>query len=242
MTRLPRRGFCIAAVAALAAPPLAAPPLAAPALAETQLEPSLRLPPQSGSPRVALTLDACPGGFDERIVRVLIQERIKATIFASAAWIHHNPVGLAVFQAHRDLFRLENHGARHIPAVLGTGTVYGLPVAGSLDAVRQEVAGGAAAIEAVTGARPVWYRDAAARYSPAAIDVIEAMGIRIAGYSLSADKGASLPAEAVAARIARARDGDVILGHVNQPHRSSGAGIAEGVVALRRQGMGFTWL
>lgn len=238
MTPLSRRRFCATTLMSLSGFTLAS---AMPS--DGQVEPSLRLPPHpDGSARVALTLDACPGGFDDRIVRVLVQERIKATIFVTAAWIHRNPAGLAEFLAHRDLFRLENHGARHIPAVLGHGTVYGLKVAGTLDAVRQEVSGGATAIETAAGTRPGWYRDATARYSPEAIEMIEAMGLRIAGYSLNADQGASLPAASVAQRIGRARNGDVILGHVNQPLRSSGPGIAEGAVALRRQGMDFVWL
>ena len=68
------------------------------------------------------------------------------------------------------------------------------------------------------------------------------MGFGIAGYSLNADMGASLPAATVAARIAKARDRDVIIGHINQPLRPSGAGIAAGVVALMRQGIAFVHL
>ncbi len=236
MTSLSRRLFAAAPIAAVAA-------LTRPAAAETLVEPTLRLAPNpDGAARVALTLDACPGGFDERIARVLVQERIRTTIFVTAAWISRNPAGLALFLAHRDLFRLENHGARHIPAVLGNGTVYGLPAAGTLDAIRQEIAGGASAIEAASGAAPAWYRDATARYSPAAIEMIQDMGLRVGGYSLNADQGASLPAAAVAERVARARDGDVILGHINQPNRPSGPGIVDGVMALKAQGMAFAWL
>jgi hypothetical protein len=41
-----------------------------------------------------------------------------------------------------------------------------------------------------------------------------------------------LPADVVARRYAAAVDGDVIVSHVNQPLRSSGAGVVEGVRAL----------
>ncbi len=210
---------------------------------EALIEPSLHLPPSSdGTRRVALTLDACPGGFDRRLAEALVEQRVPATIFVTGLWIQWNPVGLAFLLANRDLFTLENHGARHVPAVLGQGVVFGLPAAGTLEAVRREVADGAAAIATATGASPRWYRDATARYSRDAITLIEAMGIRIAGYSLNADMGASLPAGAVADRIARARDGAVILGHINQPHRPSGAGIAAGVRALRGAGVVFVGL
>lgn len=211
--------------------------------AEALIEPSLHLPSSAdGTRRVALTLDACPGGFDRRLAEALVEQRVPATIFVTNLWMQWNPLGLAFLLANRDLFTLENHGARHVPAVVGQAWVFGLRAAETLDAVRREVVDGATAIRTVTGMSPRWYRDATARYSRDAITMIEAMGIRIAGYSLNADMGASLPAGTVADRIARARDGAVILGHINQPHRPSGAGIAAGVRVLRGAGVIFAGL
>ena len=191
---------------------------------------------------LTLTLDACPGAFDERLARALAENGIPATIFVTAAWINRNPNGLAFFLAHRDLFSLQNHGARHVPPILGNRSVYGLQPAGTFDAIRTEITDGAAAIVRETGETPKWYRGAAALYSPVAIAPIQAMGFAIGGFSLNADAGASLPASSVAARIANARVGDVIIGHINQPLRPSGAGIAAGVVALKNQGMAFVRL
>jgi len=203
------------------------------------LEPVLRVT-QSG--QVAVTLDACPGHFDPRIATALVAHNIPATIFVTALWMKWNPAGLAYFLGHPDIFTLQNHGARHLPPVLGTKPIYNLPVAGSLDAIRAEVIEGAVAVQAATGQAPLWYRAAAGLYSPQAIPFIESLGFRIAGYSLISDQGASLPAATVARRITAARDGDVIEGHINQPKRDSGAGIAAGLVALQAQGMRFTTL
>ncbi len=196
------------------------------------VEPCLRLPVQG----VAVTLDACPGHFDERIANTLIACNIPATIFVTETWMRWNPDGLALLKSRPDLFELENHGARHIPPVLGAVPIYGLAPAGTMEAIRAEVLGGADAISAATGKRPTWYRAAAGIYTPAAIPAIEAMGFKIAGYSLNSDEGASLPAKLVAARIRAARDGDVIEGHINQPKRDSGAGIAAGLQALHEAG------
>jgi peptidoglycan/xylan/chitin deacetylase (PgdA/CDA1 family) len=189
---------------------------------------------------VAVTLDACPGHFDPRIATALVAHDIQATIFVTAVWMRHNRDGLAYFLAHPGIFTLENHGARHLPAVLGTATVYGLPVAGSLPAIRTEIADGAAAVTAATGKPPVWYRGAAGLYSPQAIPFITSLGVQIAGYSLNADQGASLPTATVAKRLSAAKPGDVIEGHINQPKRASGAGIAAGLIELQAQGMQFT--
>jgi peptidoglycan/xylan/chitin deacetylase (PgdA/CDA1 family) len=48
-------------------------------------------------PRVALTFDACMGEADERILSVLLQERIAATIFVTARWLQKNPGAVATF-------------------------------------------------------------------------------------------------------------------------------------------------
>src|SRR4051812_34452133 len=68
-------------------------------------------------PQVALTLDACSGATDERILGTLITHRIAATIFATARWISRNKAAVAEINAHPDLFEIENHGARHLAAV-----------------------------------------------------------------------------------------------------------------------------
>jgi peptidoglycan/xylan/chitin deacetylase (PgdA/CDA1 family) len=202
---------------------------------------SMVVPP--GRPRtVALTLDACSGGADMRIIDTLIVLSVPATIFVTGLWLRQNRPVLGLLRARADLFTLENHGELHLPPVLGDHRVYGLAVAGTLDAVRREVGRGADAVAATGAARPKWYRGAAALYSPAAITAIEAMDVRIAAYSLGADEGASLPAASVAHRISRAVSGDVIIAHVNQPHRSSGAGVAAGVAELHKAGVVFTGL
>ena len=221
---------------------LAAPLALGAARKDGLVEPVLRLNPQPGPRRVAVTLDACPGHFDPRIANLLVERSIPATIFITAVWMRMNPDGLAFFLKHPDVFTLENHGARHLPPVLGMQRVYGLAVAGSWPAIEAEIAGGAAAIYKVTGRHPVWYRGAAGLYTPSVVPRIEALGARVAGYSLVSDAGASLPAEMVAARIKAAQDGDVIEGHINQPRRSSGAGIAAGLAALQASGARFVRL
>nr|WP_294525940.1 polysaccharide deacetylase family protein [uncultured Rhodopila sp.] len=214
-----------------------------PAAHDDLVEPrmSMVLPP--GTPRtVALTLDACSGAADMRIIDTLLALSIPATIFVTGLWLRSNGPTLEILRSRPDLFTLQNHGELHLPAILGAHRIYGLPVAGTLDAVRREVERGADAVAATGAARPHWYRTAAAIYSPAAITSIEAMDVRIAGYSLGADDGASLPAASVERRIAAAVSGDVIIAHVNQPHRPSGAGVAAGVTELHQSGTGFVGL
>lgn len=196
----------------------------------------------STSATVALTLDACPGGFDARLATALVEMAVPATIFATGAWIRRHPEGVAFLRAHRDLFGIENHGDQHIPPVLGDRRVFGIQGAGDLPTIKREVLDGAADVERLTGAPPRWYRAATGFYSPPALEAIEGWGFMIAGYCLNADAGASLPAQTVARRIAAAKDRDVIVAHVNQPTRSSGLGVIEGVRALRERGVQFVRL
>jgi peptidoglycan/xylan/chitin deacetylase (PgdA/CDA1 family) len=55
------------------------------------IEPTLRLAGHSeGPPQVALTLDACDGGIDERILDALILNEVPATVFISGRWLARN--------------------------------------------------------------------------------------------------------------------------------------------------------
>ncbi len=76
---------------ALLALPWAAPAARAAAL----VEPTLHIPP----PAVALTLDLCPGGFDERLCRGLVEAGIRATWFLTGDWLRRNPGPLALLLA-----------------------------------------------------------------------------------------------------------------------------------------------
>ncbi len=219
--------------------------MAAPAQATAPLsEPRLILPHTAAhqQPHVALTLDACSGKSDQRIFQALVANSIPSTVFVTARWLKRNGDTVQMMLAHPDLFQIENHGAKHIPAVDIPVKIYGIAAAGSPEAVRAEVEGGRLAVLAATGRNPLWYRGATGRYDTSAMAEIRGMGEAIAGYSIKADDGATLPAPAVVKRIAGAKDGDVIIAHVNQPDRASGAGVVEGILALKARGYLFVKL
>lgn len=203
----------------------------------------MRLDIPDGSPRtIALTLDACGGGTDLRILQTLVDREIPATIFVTALWLHRNETAAGILRSQPGLFNVQNHGERHLPAIIGSASVFGLTPAGTPGAIRQEVERGADAIIAAGFPRPVWYRGATALYSPSAIDMIEASGFKIAGFSVSGDDGASLPASRVVARLSRCTSGDIVIAHLNRPGRPSGGGVAAGIKALQSNGVRFVRL
>lgn len=210
------------------------------------VEPDLHLPAKpdgrAGAPRVALTLDACSGAADMRILGTLIDNRIPATIFVTARWLKRNGLVVEVMKANPDLFEIEDHGAMHVPPIDVKISVYGIAAAGSEAAVAVEVEGGAAAIKAHGIPAPKWFRGATAKYTHSSMGQIRAMGYRIAGYSVNGDGGSLLGAAMAEKRIRAAKDGDVIIAHINQPTHSAGAGVVRGILDLKAKGYSFVRL
>jgi peptidoglycan/xylan/chitin deacetylase (PgdA/CDA1 family) len=208
-----------------------------------ELHQVLSLPAGAQDKVVALTLDACGGGFDTELANFLIEHRVQATIFATRRWIRRNPDGLALLKAHADLFEIEDHGANHLPAIIGTDrSVYGLAGVADLEQLKREVSGGAEAVKVATGTAPHWYRGATGEYDPQALKAIEAMGYKVAGFSVNADSGATLEKKQIVARLRKVRSGDIIIAHLNKPASDTGKGLAEGLRRLLDQGFRFVKL
>lgn len=228
-----RKSLCALALSAWAVSAHAAP----------LVEPTLRIKPEdAGAGRVALTLDACGGHTDNRILSALVENKIPATIFVTGIWLKRNADAVEILRAHPDLFELENHGGRHIPAVDTPRKIYGISSAGSPEAVVAEVESGAAALTGTGGPAPKWFRGATAEYSPSAIAMIRKLGFKIAGFSVNGDGGSLLGAKETARRIAAAKDGDVIIAHINQPTHAAGEGVVQGLLALKERGVTFVRL
>ena len=198
--------------------------------------------PQGKGPEVAMTLDACMGETDMRILQPLIDQQIPVTIFATKRWLDHNPAVIQILKAHAELFQIEDHGAQHLPAVIGHDHPYGLAPAGTAAAVQAEVLGGSMAVTQAFGTTPKWYRDATALYTRDAMGLIGDLGFRIGGFSLNGDIGASVSAPTAYQRISAAKSGDVIISHINQPTRPAGAGVIAGILALKARGFAFRHL
>jgi peptidoglycan/xylan/chitin deacetylase (PgdA/CDA1 family) len=203
-----------------------------------------RLVPEAGAAmRVALTLDACSGKYDDDLIEFLIRARIPATIFATKKWLDRNPLGVSVIKAHLDLFDVEDHGENHIPAVIGAGRkVYGIPGEPDLIHLRREVTEGASAVTQAIGVAPHWYRGATGEYDPQAIVEIRELGYKIAGFSVNADAGATLNRWAIEERLRHVKSGDVIIAHMNKPASDSAEGLSVALRQLLKKGFIFVRL
>ena len=219
---------------------LLSPLAAAVPVRSVELHQELLLPAGSAEKIVALTLDACGGGFDAELANFLVAHRVHATIFATRRWIRRNPEALAMLKSHVDLFAIEDHGANHVPAIVGGDRrVYGLAGVTDLQHLRREVSGGAEAVKSATGTAPRWYRGATGEYDPEALKAIEKMGYKVAGFSVNADNGATLSQKRIVERLKKVRSGDIIIAHVNKPASDTGKGVAQGVQFLLDRGFRF---
>jgi peptidoglycan/xylan/chitin deacetylase (PgdA/CDA1 family) len=193
--------------------------------------------------KVALTLDACSGKFDDDLIEFLIQNKIPTTNFATKKWLAANPKGLSIIKAHLDLFEVEDHGEKHIPAVIGAGRkVYGISGEPDVLHLRREVSEGARAVEEATELAPHWYRSATAEYDPQALKEIDKMGYKIAGFSVNADEGATSKKITIEKKLEHVKDGDVIIAHMNKPASDTAEGLAVGLAYLVKAGFSFVRL
>jgi peptidoglycan/xylan/chitin deacetylase (PgdA/CDA1 family) len=231
-----------------------------PAAASALITPDLHLPPQpfsplqafsplqtfspiqTLSPRVALTFDACSGKIDNRILNALIDAHVKSTVFVTGRWLKRNAAAISIMAAHPDLFEIENHGAKHRVAISTPLQVFGVKSAGSRAGLAEEVEGGAEAVRLAFGRKPVWFRGATATYSKASEAEIIGLGYRIAGYNRLGDGGAMYSAARTAKAFSEAKDGDVIIAHINQPLKAAGLGVAKGIADLKARGFVFVTL
>ena len=190
---------------------------------------------------VFLTLDACGGDTDMRIISLVRELRIPVTLFVTNRWLARN-TRLARELARDPLFLFAAHGARHKPASVTGRCAFGVKGTASVAELVREVEENAESIQALTGTRPAWFRAGTAHYDAVAVAVIHALGFSIAGYTVNADAGATLTAPAVAQRVRTAGNGAIILAHANRPQSGTAEGLARGLPALLKAGARFAHL
>lgn len=193
--------------------------------------PLLKNEPHKDTFILALTLDACAGGTDKLIITLLREHKIPVTVFVTNRWLETN-MDTARELANDPLFTLASHGELHKPASVDGKEAYGITGTKNIVELVKEVENNARAIEAITGRRPNWYRTGTAFYDDVALKVIADLGFSVAGFAISADRGATLPAEEVSRAILEAPNRSIILCHINKPESGTYAGLASAIPLL----------
>ncbi|MDR3043811.1 MAG: polysaccharide deacetylase family protein [Desulfovibrio sp.] len=203
--------------------------------------PPAPLASKAGPVTVALTFDACGGGYDATIIALLRELRVPATLFLAGPWLAAHPAEAADLAAD-PLFEIANHGARHRPASVTGRAAYGIRGTRTVAEFVDEVESNARRLAALTGARPRFYRAATLFSDEVAVRIAADLGQTVTGCTVAADAGATLPAPVVARNLLAARNGDILLLHMNKPNAGSGAGLRAALPELLRRGVRFVHL
>ncbi|MDO5700868.1 MAG: hypothetical protein Q4P36_05280 [Bowdeniella nasicola] len=89
---------------------------------------------------------------------------------------------------------------------------------------------------------PTWFRSGTAHYDDVGVAIARRCGYGVAGFSVNLDAGATAPRAVVRDQLASARDGDILLAHMNQPGGQSAEGIADGLAIALDRGLTFRHL
>jgi peptidoglycan/xylan/chitin deacetylase (PgdA/CDA1 family) len=194
---------------------------------------------------IALTMDACGSsrgmGVDYKMLEFLERERVPATLFINARWIVPNQETFNRLAAN-PLFEIANHGLRHKPASVKGKSVYGIDGTRNVAELVDEIELNARKIEGLTGRRPVFYRSGTAYYDEIAVQISEALGHKVAGFSVLGDRGATYSREEVIKALLSSTPGSIIIVHMNHPEAGTGAGLIDALPELKRRGFMFVRL
>lgn len=200
---------------------------------------------QRGRRSLALTFDACGGphgsAVDHQLLDLLRDAQVPATLFLNERWIRSNPAVTADL-ASDPLFRLENHGTLHVPLSLTGRSAYGIAGTTSSAAVAEEIESNRRYLLDSAGVHSTWFRSGTAHYDDVAVDIAHSLGVRLAGFTVNADAGATATSAAVTYQLTNAPDGAIALAHMNQPAGGTASGVRSALAPLRDQGTLFVHL
>lgn len=196
---------------------------------------------------LAFTFDACGtkygNGYNAKLIAFLRKERIPATLFITGLWMDANP---EIFRelAADTLFEIENHGLKHRPCAVCGETEYGIQGTLNVGQAVDEIELNNRKIQQLTGRRPKFFRSATAFCDETCVNVAGQLGITIISYDiLSGDAVEQTPAPEIAENILHgARDGAIVIMHMNHPQNHTLEALEEAVPRLRQMGYRFVKL
>ena len=184
--------------------------------------------------KIALTFDACPsfthGGFDERIVRTLIDSGVPATFFLSGKWIvkHRNAVKkLASIQE----FELGNHSYSHPHCT----TI-------SDDSLRRELERTEFLLNSIAGTSSKLFRPPYGETDQRVEAVAKNIGLTTVMYDLaSGDPDSAITRERLVHFVVTSvRNGSIIVMHVNGRGWHTAEALPAIIQTLRAKGYSFS--
>ncbi len=196
---------------------------------------------------IALTFDACGGthfgkGYDKELIDFFIQNKIPATLFLNGGWINANRDIFKKLQA-IPYFELENHGMQHKPLSINGQMIYGRIGTKSKEEIVTEVEDNNRLFFSLGAKKPHFFRSGTAYYDEIAVGIVKNdLGLKIAGFSVNGDYGATLQKDAIKGILLQATSGDIVIAHMNHPEGDTAEGFIEGLKILQAKGFNFVKL
>ena len=194
---------------------------------------------------IAITLDACgsPHGmaYDSKLIAYLEKNEIPATLFINARWIDTN---LETFKklAANPLFEIGNHGMAHKPASVSGESAYGLKGTANVEELVDEIEQSARKIQSITNKRPVYFRSGTAYYDEVAVKIANKLNHQVIGFSILGDAGATFSKEKVENAFLKAKNGEIVIIHMNHPESQTAEGTIKAIKELKQKGFRFVRL
>lgn len=180
--------------------------------------------------RVALTFDACAtkiaSGYDEAVIRVLIETRTPATLFLGGKWMVEHPDQTRRLAA-VDLFELGNHSFLH-PHMTRIPN----------DQVRQELAWTQIVMYSLTGRQASLYRPPYGEHDERISRIAAEAGLITVQFDLASgdpDPGPSKE-HLVRSVTTSARNGAIVVMHMNGRGWKTAEALPDIIAELRRKG------
>ena len=182
------------------------------------------------SKNVALTFDACPTGrddeYDERVIEVLVREKVPATLFLSGRWVEKNQ-NVAKSLAANPQFEIANHAFWH-PHMLEKDD----------ERVVRELKRTQAIITKVTGKRPKYFRPPFGEVDERLAKLAFQAGLVTVQYDIaSGDPDPGLSAKRIARTVVEeAKGGSIVVFHMNENGVRTAEALPEIIKGLREKG------
>lgn len=200
-----------------------------PASAETPENLTIDHGPRN-SPKIALTFDACPTNlpdeYDEKVIDILMKEKVPATLFMSGRWVEKNP-DRAKFLASQPQFEIADHSYYHPHLTEKTDA-----------RVLREMKRTQAIIKKVTGKIPRYFRAPYCEIDERVVKLASATGLTTIQYDVaSGDPDPNLsPQRIVRVVLHDAKNGSIIVFHMNRKGVHTAEILPDIISGLRKKG------
>lgn len=180
--------------------------------------------------KIALTFDACPTSlpdeYDEKVVEVLLREKVPATLFLSGKWVEKNPEK-ARFLADQAQLEIAAHSYWH-PHLLEKDDAR----------VIREMKRTQAIIKKVTGKTPKYFRPPFGEVDERVAKLAKEVGLITIQYDIaSGDPDPGIAPERIVRNVLReAKGGSIVVFHMNKKGVHTAEILPQIIGGLRKKG------